>query len=48
MAKNGDFSRLREWECQEAHVLVVDDSPVDRKIIERMLKITCCSCKGKN
>ncbi|CAL5349755.1 unnamed protein product [Camellia sinensis] len=26
----------------EVHVLVVDDSLVDRKVIERLLKITFC------
>ena len=30
----------------EVHVLAVDDSLVDRKVIERLLKIT--SCKGQN
>ena len=29
---------------QDVHVLAVDDSLVDRKVIERLLKIT--SCKG--
>ncbi|KAL0342765.1 UNVERIFIED_CONTAM: Two-component response regulator ARR5 [Sesamum calycinum] len=27
---------------QELHVLAVDDSLVDRKVIERLLKISCC------
>lgn len=30
----------------ELHVLAVDDSIVDRKVIERLLRIS--SCKGKN
>lgn len=30
--------------AQELHVLAVDDSLVDRKVIERLLKIS--SCKG--
>lgn len=30
----------------ELHVLAVDDSLVDRKVIERLLKIS--SCKGNN
>ena len=30
---------------QEFHVLAVDDSFVDRKVIERLLKIS--SCKGR-
>lgn len=30
----------------ELHVLAVDDSFVDRKVIERLLKFT--SCKGKD
>ncbi|KAL0355956.1 UNVERIFIED_CONTAM: Two-component response regulator ARR5 [Sesamum radiatum] len=29
-------------EVQELHVLAVDDSLVDRKVIERLLKISCC------
>lgn len=29
----------------ELHVLAVDDSHVDRKVIERLLKVS--SCKGK-
>lgn len=28
--------------AQEFHVLAVDDSLVDRKVIERLLKISCC------
>ncbi|CAN4088202.1 unnamed protein product [Withania somnifera] len=28
--------------AQELHVLAVDDSHVDRKFIERLLKISCC------
>lgn len=31
-------------DSHEVHVLAVDDSLVDRKVIERLLKIT--SCKG--
>ncbi|KAI7986843.1 Two-component response regulator ARR15 [Camellia lanceoleosa] len=27
---------------QELHVLAVDDSHVDRKVIEKLLKISCC------
>ncbi|KAI3467453.1 hypothetical protein Pfo_024116 [Paulownia fortunei] len=54
MAKNGVFSRLRRLEkgegvdlsacsdSHEVHVLAVDDSLVDRKVIERLLKITSC------
>ena len=34
-----------ESEAEEVHVLAVDDSLVDRKVIERLLKIS--SCKGK-
>nr|XP_043631056.1 two-component response regulator ARR17 isoform X2 [Erigeron canadensis] len=30
------------WEEEEVHVLAVDDSVVDRKVIERLLKITSC------
>lgn len=32
-------------DAQELHVLAVDDSIVDRKVIERLLKISCC--KGR-
>lgn len=32
--------------ADELHVLAVDDSLVDRKVIERLLKIS--SCKGNN
>ncbi|KAL6559440.1 Two-component response regulator arr5 [Orobanche gracilis] len=28
--------------AQELHVLAVDDSLIDRKVIERLLKISCC------
>uniref|UniRef100_M1CA80 Type-A response regulator n=1 Tax=Solanum tuberosum TaxID=4113 RepID=M1CA80_SOLTU len=28
--------------AQELHVLAVDDSHVDRKVIERLLEISCC------
>ncbi|XP_047962876.1 two-component response regulator ARR5-like [Salvia hispanica] len=44
MAKNGFFSRLRRVDdlSHEVHVLAVDDSLVDRKVIERLLKITSC------
>ncbi|KAI3733570.1 hypothetical protein L6452_13014 [Arctium lappa] len=46
MARNGLFSR--RWRSPETdqfadvHVLAVDDSLVDRKVIERLLKITSC------
>lgn len=54
MARNGFISRRRRSEnldafdlsppdhSQEAHVLAVDDSLVDRKVIERLLRISCC------
>lgn len=32
-------------DSEELHVLAVDDSLVDRKVIERLLKIS--SCKGE-
>ncbi|XP_009626253.1 two-component response regulator ARR6 isoform X1 [Nicotiana tabacum] len=35
----GDYSLS---DAQELHVLAVDDSHVDRKVIERLLKISCC------
>ncbi|KAJ8547814.1 hypothetical protein K7X08_021050 [Anisodus acutangulus] len=53
MARNGVFSRRRRAEkveefdvltdaTHEVHVLAVDDSLVDRIVIERLLKITSC------
>ncbi|KAA8529510.1 hypothetical protein F0562_033691 [Nyssa sinensis] len=53
MAKNGMFSRRKRSEkiegfdllpsdSHEVHVLAVDDSLVDRKVIERLLKISSC------
>lgn len=54
MSRNGVFIRRRRSEeidgfgdvsSSDVHVLAVDDSLVDRKVIERLLKIT--SCKGK-
>ena len=54
MARNGVASWRRKSEkpdlspplsSEEAHVLAVDDSLVDRKVIERLLKIS--SCKGR-
>lgn len=41
---NGAFDSLRPSEPGEAHVLAVDDSLVDRKVIERLLRIS--SFKG--
>ncbi|KAI6685879.1 hypothetical protein NL676_031792 [Syzygium grande] len=37
---NGSFDSLRPSEPGEAHVLAVDDSLVDRKVIERLLRIS--------
>ncbi|OWM89611.1 two-component response regulator ARR5-like [Punica granatum] len=53
MARNGGFSRRRRsgsadgfdlspTDSEEAHVLAVDDSLVDRKFIERLLKTSSC------
>ncbi|KAM1498209.1 two-component response regulator ARR5-like [Malus sylvestris] len=51
MARNGAASWRRKSEkldlsppliSEEAHVLAVDDSLVDRKVIERLLKISSC------
>ncbi|CAN4116274.1 unnamed protein product [Withania somnifera] len=53
MARNGVFSRRRKAEqveeldelnetSHDVHVLAVDDSLVDRIVIERLLKITSC------
>lgn len=47
MATAGDVLRQTLPEVSRAgelHVLAVDDSHVDRKVIERLLKFT--SCKG--
>lgn len=49
MARSDVFSRQRWSEKtdnfgHDVHVLAVDDSLIDRKVIERLLKIT--SCKG--
>ena len=46
MAAAGDvfIQSLPEVSARELHVLAVDDSHVDRKVIERLLKIS--SCKG--
>lgn len=41
----GDVS-ASSLESDEVHVLAVDDSLVDRKVIEKLLKIT--SCKGNS
>uniref|UniRef100_A0A803MBN8 Response regulatory domain-containing protein n=2 Tax=Chenopodium quinoa TaxID=63459 RepID=A0A803MBN8_CHEQI len=51
MARNGVVSN-RRWKSEsgidlldsqtEAHVLAVDDSLIDRKVIERLLKTTSC------
>jgi len=43
MAAAGDVF-VPEVGAGELHVLAVDDSHVDRKVIERLLKIS--SCKG--
>ncbi|KAH6763182.1 response regulator 3 [Perilla frutescens var. hirtella] len=40
MAKNGDFSP--PLDPHEVHVLAVDDSLVDRKVIEKLLRIISC------
>lgn len=39
-----EFSKGSVSGSEELHVLAVDDSFVDRKVIERLLKIS--SCKG--
>ncbi|RYR08463.1 hypothetical protein Ahy_B05g076162 isoform B [Arachis hypogaea] len=36
------IQRLPEVSARELHVLAVDDSHVDRKVIERLLKISSC------
>ncbi|XP_047963612.1 two-component response regulator ARR4-like [Salvia hispanica] len=40
MAQNCEFSSCLD--SKEVHVLAVDDSLVDRKVIERLLRITSC------
>jgi len=45
MAAAGDVF-LPEVGAGKLHVLAVDDSHVDRKVIERLLKIS--SCQGKD
>ncbi|XP_015967697.1 two-component response regulator ARR5 [Arachis duranensis] len=44
MAATADLfiQRLPEVSARELHVLAVDDSHVDRKVIERLLKISSC------
>ncbi|KAL6181525.1 hypothetical protein ACLB2K_048180 [Fragaria x ananassa] len=47
MATTGDVLRLNVPESfdlseKELHVLAVDDSIIDRKVIEKLLKISCC------
>ena len=54
MARNGavtwwrtekiDGFDLSPYDTEQVHVLAVDDSHVDRKVIERLLRIS--SCKG--
>ena len=39
-----ELGELLPSESHDVHVLAVDDSLIDRKVIERLLKIT--SCKG--
>ena len=39
------FGDVSSSDSHDVHVLAVDDSLVDRKVIERLLKIT--SCKGR-
>lgn len=42
--RSNDGFGVSPYDPEEAHVLAVDDSLVDRKIIEKLLKIS--SCKG--
>lgn len=44
MARNTTFWSPENIDSHDVHVLAVDDSLIDRKVIERLLKIT--SCKG--
>jgi len=36
------FDHISPEDSHEVHVLAVDDSLVDRKVIERLLKISAC------
>jgi len=38
----GDLSSSTSSSSQELHVLAVDDNFVDRKVIERLLRISAC------
>ncbi|XP_020205615.1 two-component response regulator ARR17 isoform X2 [Cajanus cajan] len=42
MPENMDAFALSPEQSQEVHVLAVDDSLVDRKVIERLLKVLAC------
>ncbi|GAB2297272.1 arsenicals resistance, variant 2 [Dionaea muscipula] len=42
MARTGAWPRFPQAEAHQAHVLAVDDSLVDRKVIETLLKISSC------
>ncbi|KAI4328315.1 hypothetical protein L6164_020678 [Bauhinia variegata] len=44
-SEKADSFDLSPPESDEVHVLAVDDSLVDRKVIERLLKISACNCK---
>ncbi|KAI4314262.1 hypothetical protein L6164_027189 [Bauhinia variegata] len=44
-SEKADSFGLSPPESDEVHVLAVDDSLVDRKVIERLLKISACNCK---
>ncbi|XP_042519206.1 two-component response regulator ARR6-like [Macadamia integrifolia] len=40
--EKNEFFNHSTPDCQELHVLAVDDSLVDRKVVERLLKISSC------
>jgi|APAra0007618257_1042622.scaffolds.fasta_scaffold00869_9 hypothetical protein len=48
MALRDLSSSLSSSSSPELHVLAVDDSFVDRKVIERLLKISACKGKRQN
>lgn len=42
MSENIEGFALSPNKSEEVHVLAVDDSLVDRKVIERLLKVLAC------
>jgi len=42
MPENINGFGLKQNQSEEVHVLAVDDSTVDRKVIEHLLKVLAC------